>query len=192
MLTRSDERVGENDAAASGARHRGLSIRGGHGNGRVTRRRTEDLHDTKVDVKVVLSGLWIAMLFVFAYVDIFGFWRADVINGALAGEVPDGPTINQSFLVFSLLYILIPSLMVVVSLLAPARFNRTANLAVSLIYGASVIGFVIGESWRYFVLGSVVEVMLLLAIARVAWTWPRAPRSGGAPVTAVGDFEPRP
>jgi hypothetical protein len=39
------------------------------------------LHDTKVDVKVVLCGLSISMLFVFAYVDIFGFWRADVING---------------------------------------------------------------------------------------------------------------
>lgn len=39
--------------------------------------------DAKVDVKIVLSGLWVAMLFVFAFVDIFGFWRADVINGAL-------------------------------------------------------------------------------------------------------------
>ena len=38
--------------------------------------RTTSLQDTKVDVKVVLSGLWISMLFVFAYVDIFGFWRA--------------------------------------------------------------------------------------------------------------------
>jgi len=47
----------------------------------VNKNRTTNLHDTKVDVKIVLSGLWIAMLFVFAYVDIFGFWRADVING---------------------------------------------------------------------------------------------------------------
>ena len=28
------------------------------------------------------------MLFVFAYVDIFGFFRADVVNGALTGTVP--------------------------------------------------------------------------------------------------------
>ena len=39
--------------------------------------------DSGVNVKVVLSGLWVSMLFVFAYVDIFGFWRTDVINGAL-------------------------------------------------------------------------------------------------------------
>jgi hypothetical protein len=56
----------------------------------VSHDRRSGLHDAKPDVKVVLSGLWISMLFVFAYVDIFGFWRADVIDGALAGEVP-GP-----------------------------------------------------------------------------------------------------
>jgi hypothetical protein len=52
------------------------------------RTRTTDLHDPKVNVKIVLSGLWISMLFVFAYVDIFGFWRDEVINGALDGTVP--------------------------------------------------------------------------------------------------------
>ncbi len=37
--------------------------------------RVVNLQDTKVNTKVVLSGLWISMLFVFAYVDIFGFFR---------------------------------------------------------------------------------------------------------------------
>jgi len=135
---------------------------------------TQDLRDTKVDVKVVLSGLWISMLFVFAYVDIFTFWRADAINGALAGKVPDaGFTINQTFLVFTTIYVLIPILMIVVSLIAPARINRTANIVASLIYAASVVVGAIGETWSYYIIGSVVEVMLLLAIARVAWKWPR-------------------
>jgi hypothetical protein len=139
-----------------------------------TTARKAELHDTKVDVKVVLGGLWISMLFVFAYVDIFGFWRSDVINGALAGEVPGtGFTINQTYLVLTTMYVLIPSLMIIVSLITPARINRTANIVVSLIYAASVVVGAIGESWSYYIVGSVVEVMLLLAIARVAWTWPR-------------------
>ena len=33
---------------------------------------TSSRHDQKVNVKVVLSGLWVSMLFDFAYVDIFG------------------------------------------------------------------------------------------------------------------------
>jgi hypothetical protein len=142
----------------------------------VIKNQTADLHDTKVDVKVVLSGLWISMLFVFAYVDIFGFWRADVINGALGGKVPGpGFQIDQAFLALTTIYILIPSLMVIVSLLAPARMNRTTNIVVSLIYAASVVASTIGETWIYLILGSVIEGILLLAIARVAWTWPRRP-----------------
>ena len=128
-----------------------------------------------MDEKVVLSGLWISTLFVFAYVDIFGFWRVDVIEGALAGEVPGtGFEIDQTFLTLTTLYIVVPSLMVVVSLVAPARVNRAANLVVSLVYAASIVATVIGETWIYYILGSAVEVVLLLAIARIAWTWPHA------------------
>lgn len=140
----------------------------------MNKNRTANLHDTTVDVKIVLSGLWITMLFVFAYVDIFGFWRADVLHGALDGEVPGiGFSINQAFLVLTTLYILIPSLMVIVSLLAPAKINRRANIVVSLIYAATVALSIIGETWVYYILGSAVEVLLLLTIARVAWAWPR-------------------
>jgi len=140
------------------------------------RKRAADLHDVKVDVKVALCGLWISVLFVFAYVDIFGFFRADVINGVLAGEVSStGFEINQAFLVLTTLYVVIPSLMVIVSLLAPARINRTTNIVVSLVYAVSAAVTIVGETWIYYILGTVVEVVLLLAIARVAWTWPRRP-----------------
>lgn len=137
--------------------------------------RTSELRDTRVDVKVVLSGLWTAMLFVFAYVDIFGFWREDVINGALAGEVPGpGFEIGQTFLALTTVYILVPSLMVVVSLLAPAGWNRRANVLVSIVYVVTVVGSMVGETWVYYLLGSAVEVLLLLAITWTAWRWPRA------------------
>jgi hypothetical protein len=53
--------------------------------------------------------------------------------------------------------------------------NRTINIVVSLLYLASVVVSMVGETWIYFILGSVVEMMLLPAIARVAWAWPRRP-----------------
>jgi Family of unknown function (DUF6326) len=135
---------------------------------------TPELHDAKVDVKIKLSGLWIAMLMVFAYVDIFGFWRADLIQGVMDKKVPGpGFAINQTFLTLTTLYILIPSLMIVVSLFAPARVNRVANIAVSLIYALTVIGSMIGESWLYYLIGSAVEVVLLLMIAATARNWPK-------------------
>jgi Family of unknown function (DUF6326) len=133
-----------------------------------------NLHESKLDTKVVLSGLWVATLFVFAYVDIFAFWRADVINGALAKKVPNTPfEINQRFLIFTTVYILFPSLMVVASLVTRARINRRLNIVFSLLYAASIVPGIVNEPWAYFIIGSLVEIVLLLAITRTAWTWPK-------------------
>jgi Family of unknown function (DUF6326) len=138
----------------------------------MTSKQGAELADERVNVKVVLSGLWIAMLFVFAYVDIFAFYRADVINGALSAKVAGpGFAINQTFLALTTLYIVFPSLMVVFSLLAPARLNRRVNLVMSGLYTLTIVGSMVGETWIYYLLGSAVEIVLLGAVARVAWTW---------------------
>ena len=134
---------------------------------------TRQYRDAQVDVKFILSALWIAMLFVFAYVDIFGLLRADVLNAALDGKVATtGFAINQGFLILTLIYILLPTLMVVLSLLLKPRVNRIINILVSVVYIITIIGAAIGETWVYYLLGSLVEVILLVAIARAAWKWP--------------------
>ena len=134
---------------------------------------TRQYRDTPVDVKLVLSALWTAMLFVFAYVDIFAFLRADVLEAALDGEVATtGFTVDQTFLTLTLVYVLVPALMVVLSLLLRPRLNRAVNLAVSIVYAVTIVAAAVGETWAYYLVGSVVEVLLLAGIARLAWTWP--------------------
>jgi hypothetical protein len=129
--------------------------------------------DTQVDVKLVLCALWIAMMFVFAYVDIFGFFRADILKAALDGKVATVDfTVNQVFLTFTLIYILPAALMVALSLVLKPRVNRIVNIVVSLVYLITIIGLCIGETWVYYLLGSFIEVILLVAIARTAWKWP--------------------
>src|SRR5665811_2386702 len=71
----------------------------------VTTTTTRQYRDTQVDGKLVLCALWIAMLFVSAYVDIFMSLRADVLKAALDGKVATtGFTVNQVFLL-SLIHI---------------------------------------------------------------------------------------
>lgn len=140
----------------------------------MTSRQPVPLQDTPVNRKVVLSGLWVTTLVVFAYVDIFGFWRADVIRGALDGTVPGpGFTIGQTFLALTTLYVVVPALMIVVSLVTPARVNRVAQLVVGAVYLVTIVGGAIGETWAYYYLGSAVEVALLVGVVTLAWTWPR-------------------
>jgi hypothetical protein len=131
--------------------------------------------DTRVDVRLVLSALWIAMVLVFAYVDIFGFYRADVLEAALEGKIATTSfTVDQLFLTSTLIYILVPVLMVVLSLVLRLRVNRITNVVVSLVYATTIIISCIGEKWVYYLLGSTVEVVLLIAIAWTAWRWPSA------------------
>ena len=148
---------------------------------------TRQYRDTPVDVKLVLSGLWITMLFVFAYVDIFASLRADVLKAALDGKVAHtGFTVNQVFLTYTLVYILIPALMVAMSILLKPRVNRIVNITLSLVYMMTVIGSLIGETWAYYILGSVVEVVVLAVIARTAWTWPPPDVISSSPTAQVG------
>jgi hypothetical protein len=126
-----------------------------------------------VNVRIKLSALWTSMLFVFAYVDLFSLYRPDFRADVEAGEI-GGFTVNQSFLLGSTTYVVIPSLMVFLSLVLPARVDRIANIALSVIYALTIIAGAIGE-WNYYILGSAVEVTLLVAIVYYTWTWPLSP-----------------
>lgn len=135
---------------------------------------TRQYRDDPVDVKLVLSVLWVANLFVFAYIDILAFYRADVLRAALSGKVAGTVfAVNQVFLSFALAYILVPTLMVVLSLLLRAHVNQIVNIVVSALYMISVIASGVGEHRAYYILGSIIEVVLLALIARTAWRWPR-------------------
>jgi hypothetical protein len=43
--------------------------------------------DVKVGVRCKIAALWVAMLFLFAYGDIFGFFSPGRIREVMAGEV---------------------------------------------------------------------------------------------------------
>jgi hypothetical protein len=108
------------------------------------------------------------MLMVFAYVDIFGLFRADVLTNALAGTVPPFE-VSQTFLTMTTVYILIPSLMIILTLILPRKINRPANIVFAILYAITIVGGCIGETWIYYLLGSAVEVVLLGAIVWASW-----------------------
>ncbi len=124
-----------------------------------------------VNVRTKISALWTSMLFVFAYVDLFSLYRPDVRADLEAAEV-GGFTVNQSFLLGTTAYVVIPSLMVFSTLVLQPRLNRIANIALGLVYIVTIVIAAVGE-WGYYILGSVVEVAMLAAIIYYAWTWPK-------------------
>jgi hypothetical protein len=126
---------------------------------------------SNVDVRIKISALWTSMLFVFAYVDLFSLYRPDFRADLEAGEV-GGFTVNQSFLLGTTAYVVIPSLMLFCALTLRPRVNRIANIVLSIVYALTIVAGAIGE-WNYYILGSAIEVALLAAIVYYAWTWPK-------------------
>ncbi|HEX5881549.1 MAG TPA: DUF6326 family protein [Actinomycetota bacterium] len=116
--------------------------------------------------------MWIAMLFLFAYGDIFGFFSPGQIEEVMAGEL-SGMAITQVFLFAVSLYIAIASVMVFLSLVLSPTVNRWTNIVLPSLYVVSIVASAIGETSAYYWFLSIVESALLLVIVWYAWTWPR-------------------
>ncbi len=137
------------------------------------------LEDEKIGVRLKISALWVGVLFLFAYGDIFGFFAPGRIEDVIGGEV-SGIEITQVFLLAISIYIAIASLMVFLSLVLRPRVSRWTNIVLPILYIVSIVVSAIGESSAYFLFLSVAESALLLLIIWYAWTWPglKAPRTG--------------
>ena len=64
--------------------------------------------ETKVDVRIKLSALWVATMFCYLYADILSLYRADFLEQIMMGEII-GFQINQAFLLGSAVLMSIPS-----------------------------------------------------------------------------------
>jgi len=124
-----------------------------------------------MDTRLKIAALWTSLMFIIAFVDIFAHLRADVVRDVLAGKVAVF-TVDQTFLIMTTIYVIIPSLMISLSLILPPRVNRWANIIVAAVYILTILGSCIGEVWIYYWLGSLIEVLLLMVIIRYAWKMP--------------------
>ena len=91
------------------------------------------LEDVKVNIKIKLSALWVSIMFIYLYVDVFGFFKPGVIEDAIAGKVWTFQ-ITQVWLLGVIILMTIPSLMVFLSLVLPVKVNRWANIIVGILY----------------------------------------------------------
>jgi hypothetical protein len=142
-----------------------------------TRQPATALDDQPISVRAKLAAAWTSFMFLYAYVDIIAFYKPGVVDDILNSKVFEF-TISQSLLTTFIALMAIPIFMIVLSVILPARANRTTNLIVASVQIPYAAFNVVGESWTFFYgLGLALEVILLAYILRCAWTWPRAASS---------------
>jgi hypothetical protein len=133
------------------------------------------LEHAPIPVRAKLVAAWTSFMLLYIYVDYFHLYQPGAVDDILAGVVFEFD-ISQTFVITALVLMAIPILMILLSTTLPARMNRTLNLVVASLYIPVTIFNAVGESeYLYFyVLGIVLEVIVLAVILRSAWTWPHA------------------
>lgn len=146
-------------------------------------RNTPDLLEgPPIPMQAKLAAAWTSVMFLYIYVDYFHLYKPGALDEIMAGVV-FAFDISPALVTVFLALVAIPALMVMLSMTLRARANRALNLVVASLYVPVTVFNAVGESWQwasFYVLSIGLELLLLAAILRFAWTWPRTP---AAPAT---------
>ena len=130
------------------------------------------LEDIKVPVRLKLSALWASLMFCYIYGDYFGLYQPGNLQDMLKGQMgPLGPT-TQGVLLGTAALMAIPSLMVFLSLALPVVLSRWFNVVLGVAYAVIILISMPG-AWAFYQFLGVIEAVLSLLIAWLAWRWPR-------------------
>ena len=132
--------------------------------------RTTAPEGVKVNVKLKLSALWAALMFLYIYADIFSLFKPGVIEEMAAGRMGPFPVTQGSLFAASLLMV-IPAVMVALSITLKPGVNRWVNIILGVLYTCVNISNLIGEPWAFYVLFGTSEIVLTCLIVWLAWKW---------------------
>ncbi len=135
------------------------------------------LEEYRPPTKVKLATLWASTMFCYIYGDYFGLYVAGTLADMNGGRMGPLGHATPGVLTATSLMMAVPSLMVALSLLLPARICRWACILLGLFYTAIMAASLAGSEPFYKVLAAI-EMALTLAITLVAVRWPSEVSSG--------------
>ncbi len=129
---------------------------------------------TKTDTKVLLSTLWIFVMFNYLYCDVVGLMDPTLLKQFMTGNV-GGMQITHGFLLGASILMEIPMAMIVLSRVLKYKSNRWANLIAGIIMTAVQISslFVGSSPTMYYIFFSIIEISCTAFIVWYAWQWPK-------------------
>lgn len=132
------------------------------------------LEDRRVNVRVKLALLWVALMFLYIYNDIFSMYQPGHVADLFEGHL-EGLQFTQTLLFGAALLMALPSFMVLLSPILKAKVNRIVNIAAGVFHILVLIGTQFvgeGETWFYWRVNELLEALFLVVIIWTAWKWP--------------------
>ena len=133
--------------------------------------------DVRYSTRTVLTGLWIILILLYVYCDVFTLIRTGEIEGIITGNM--GPfKITQMFLALASLSTVIPSLIILACLLLKLPYLRWVNIIGGIVFTMVNIGNLAGETWAYYWIYGVIELLITLIITVKSIKWPQVKHNG--------------
>ena len=88
--------------------------------------------DHEVGVRLKISALWVVLLFLYAYGDIFGFFKPGQIEDIVSGQI-SGIDITEGFLFAVSVYVAIASVMIFLTLVLRPAAARWSNVLLAIL-----------------------------------------------------------
>lgn len=128
------------------------------------------LKDARVDAKIRLAAAWTALIALYIYADFLSLYRPGQLDEIRRGVL--GPfDVSQATLLIASLIVMLPAVMIVFSLLLPARVNRLLNVVLAILYTLVNISNLVGEEWAYYYLFGIAEIAVTVHLFLTAWRW---------------------
>lgn len=134
------------------------------------------LIDSKVNIKSKLAAHWACLMSLYIYADYFELKTPGKIEQVMNLKTPVGDTTPGLLMIFSLILI-VPSLMIVFSVILKSKINKLLNIVVALIWASMSVLVIIGEindigGWySFYLLYQFAELFVFSSIIWHAWHW---------------------
>ncbi len=132
-----------------------------------------EFEDFKINIKILLAGLWTSVMFLYIYGDYFELYVPRKVEGLISGK----NLLNTPYkLLYATILLTVPSLMIFLSLILKPKINRILNISIAgfLALFTLLIGISSISEWRiFYVMLAFLESTLTFFIVWKAWTWKR-------------------
>lgn len=129
--------------------------------------------DIRVNVKIILAGLWTSVTLCYLYGDYFELYTPGKAQGLVDGHNLLNSPLN---LLMAAVVLAIPAVMVFLSLILKPAINRILNIVVGIFFTLVMlfIGISSFSQWYlFYVFLAAVECIITILIVVYAWKWKR-------------------
>ncbi|MCP4987681.1 MAG: hypothetical protein GY928_16980 [Colwellia sp.] len=128
--------------------------------------------DFQINVKVIISSLWVAVMFCYVYGDYIEVYVPGVLADAMK-VTPAKEGIQLEFFAVALL-MSIPSVMIFLTLVLKPSINRWLNIIIPALYVVLLVAVNLETTWGFYLYLTAIEILLSISTVWYAWNWPKA------------------